>query len=77
MTILFIIVILFILFYISKQEDINIEDNKQHPIFNHYHQFNITILSELEYLGELYNDEDQKYIERHGIILCVYFKLCY
>lgn len=70
MTILLLILLFQLYVVVTIQED-NIHNNmndqklKYHQ-FNHYHQFNITVLSELEHLGELYNDEDQKYIERHG-----------
>jgi hypothetical protein len=68
MTIL-VIILLLLYIVISLQEDMDDKDQKlNHHQFNHYHQFNTTVLSELENLGELYYDKDQKYSERHGIL---------
>lgn len=70
MKILFIILILISVFFSiickSKLEDTN-TDVTQHE-FNHYHQFNITKLTELELLGELYYDDKQRHAQRRGIL---------
>lgn len=70
MKILILINIFFNIFCISNAEDTKIDIT--HHEFNHYHQFNITTLTELESLGELYYDEMQKHIDRHGIFKLIF-----
>ena len=58
-----VVFLLCLIFVISKQE---MDEKRLQYRHSHYHEFNISILSELENLGELFNDKAQRDSERHG-----------